>query len=48
MAIQKKVNDKYYLYVQHSKDQGISIIDISKPAQPKAVGVQARKRLGGA
>ncbi len=39
MAMQKKVNDKYYLYVQHSKDQGVSIIDISKPAQPKAVGV---------
>ena len=39
MAIQKKVNDKYYLYVQHSRDQGISIIDISKPAQPKTVGV---------
>jgi hypothetical protein len=39
MAMQKKVNDKYYLYVQHSKEQGISIIDISKPAQPKAVGV---------
>src|SRR5216683_6373082 len=39
MSIQKKVNDKYYLYVQHSKDQGISIIDISKPAQPKAVGI---------
>ena len=39
MAIQKKVNDKYYLYVEHSKDQGISIIDISKPAQPKAIGV---------
>jgi hypothetical protein len=39
MAMQKKVNDKYYIYVQHSKDQGISIIDISKPAQPKAVGV---------
>ena len=39
MAMQKKVNDKYYLYVQHSKDEGISIIDISKPAQPKAVGV---------
>jgi len=33
------VNDKYYLYVQHSKDQGISIIDISNPAQPKAVGI---------
>jgi len=39
MAMQKKVNDKYYLYVEHSKDQGISIIDISKPAHPKAVGV---------
>ena len=39
MAMQKKVNDKYYLYVQHSKDEGVSIIDISKPAQPKTVGV---------
>jgi hypothetical protein len=39
MAIQKKVNDKYYLYVQHSKEQGISIIDISKPDHPKAVGM---------
>jgi len=39
MAMQKKVNDKYYLYVQHSKNQGISIIDISKPAQPKAIAV---------
>jgi hypothetical protein len=39
MAMQKKMNDKYYLYVQHSKDQGISIIDISNPAQPKAVGI---------
>jgi hypothetical protein len=41
MAMQKKVNDKYYLYVQHSKDQGISIVDVSNPAQPKAVGVIA-------
>jgi hypothetical protein len=39
MAMQKKMNDKYYLYVQHSKDQGISIIDISNPAQPKAIGI---------
>jgi hypothetical protein len=39
MAMQKKTNDKYYIYVQHAKDQGISIIDISKPAQPRAVGV---------
>jgi hypothetical protein len=39
MAMQRKVNDKYYLYVEHSRDQGISIIDISKPTQPKAVAV---------
>jgi hypothetical protein len=39
MAMQRKVNDKYYLYVEHSKDQGISIIDISKPTQPKSVAV---------
>lgn len=39
MAIQKKVNEKYYLYVQHSKDEGISIVDIGKPAQAKVVGV---------
>jgi hypothetical protein len=39
MAMQRKVNNKYYLYVQHSKNQGISIIDVSKPTQPKAVGV---------
>jgi hypothetical protein len=39
MAMQRKVNDKYYLYVEHSRDQGISIIDVSKPTQPKAVGV---------
>jgi hypothetical protein len=38
MVMQRKVNDTYYLYVQHSKDQGISIIDITKPVQPKAVG----------
>jgi hypothetical protein len=39
MAMQRKVNDKYYLYVEHSRDQGISIVDVSKPAQPKALGV---------
>jgi hypothetical protein len=38
MVMQRKVNNTYYLYVQHSKDQGISIIDITKPAQPKAIG----------
>jgi hypothetical protein len=35
MSMQKKGNDKYYVYVQHSRDQEISIIDISKPANRK-------------
>ncbi|HSY66835.1 MAG TPA: hypothetical protein VK829_19755 [Terriglobales bacterium] len=39
MAMQRRVNDKYYLYVQHAKNQGISIIDVSNPAQPKTVAV---------
>ena len=39
MAMQRKVNDKCYLYVQHSKDEGVSIIDVSKPAQAKTLGV---------
>jgi hypothetical protein len=38
MAMQNKGNDKVYLYVQHSKDQGISIIDVSNPTEPKIVG----------
>jgi hypothetical protein len=39
MAMQRKVNDKYYLYVQHSKDEGVSIVDVSKPAQANTLGV---------
>lgn len=39
MAMQRRVNDKYYLYVQHAKNQGISIIDVSNPAQLKTVAV---------
>src|SRR5439155_13721896 len=39
MAMQRKINDKYYFYVQHSKDEGVSIIDVSKPAQAKTLGV---------
>jgi hypothetical protein len=39
MTMQRKVNNKYYLYVQHSKGQGVSIVDISNPAEPKAIGV---------
>jgi hypothetical protein len=31
MAMQRKLNDKYYLYVEHSRGQGISVIDI-KPS----------------
>jgi len=42
MAMQNKGNDKVYLYVQHSQFQGISIIDISKPAEPKALAVIPR------
>jgi hypothetical protein len=40
MAMQNKGNDKFYLYVQHSKDQGISIIDVSNPAEPRIVGTK--------
>lgn len=39
MVMQNKGDGKIYLYVQHSPLQGISIIDISKPAEPKAVAV---------
>ena len=39
MAMHTKADDKYYLYVQHSKDEGVSIVDISKPAQAKTLGV---------
>ena len=39
MAMQRKVDDKYYLYVQHSKDEGVSVIDVSKPSQAKTLGV---------
>jgi hypothetical protein len=39
MAMQNKGNDKVYLYVQHSQFQGFSIIDISKPAEQKALAV---------
>ncbi len=39
MAMQRKVNDKYYFYVQHSKDEGVSIIDVTKPAQAKTLGL---------
>ena len=39
MAMQRKVNDKYYLFVEHAKGEGISIVDVSKPSQAKTLGV---------
>ena len=39
MTIQTRPGDMYYLYIQHSKEEGVSIIDISKPEKPKAIGV---------
>ena len=39
MTIQTRPGDKYYLYVQHSKGEGVSIIDISRPEKPKTIGV---------
>ena len=38
-TIQTRPGDRYYLYVQHSKGEGVSIIDISKPETPKAIGM---------
>lgn len=41
MAMQEQVGDKRYLYVQHSRDEGISLIDITEPVNPKVVRVIA-------
>ena len=39
MALQKQVDNKRYLYVQHSKSEGISVIDVTQPKKPKVLGV---------
>ena len=39
MTIQTRRGDKYYLYVQHSKGGGVSIMDISRPEKPKAIAI---------
>lgn len=39
MTMQEQAGDRRYLYVQHSKDEGISVIDITEPAKPKVVRV---------
>jgi hypothetical protein len=38
MAMQKHGDDKYYVYVQHEKNQGISVVDVGKPTRPKTIG----------
>jgi hypothetical protein len=48
MAFQQSGDQPRYLYVQHAKGQGISIIDIGKPAQAKVVGVIPRPEGSGA
>jgi hypothetical protein len=40
MAIQKRDDDTYYLYVEHSRERGISIVDVGKPEQPKVIAVK--------
>lgn len=39
MTMQKVADDKVYLYVQHSRDAGISIVDVTQPTKPKILGV---------
>jgi hypothetical protein len=39
MTMQEQVGDKRFLYVQHSRDEGISVIDVSQPAKAKVVRV---------
>jgi hypothetical protein len=37
MTMQKRASDQYYVYVQHSKGEGISVVDVSEPAKTKIV-----------
>jgi hypothetical protein len=39
MTIQNRPGDKYYLYVQHSKGEGVSIMDVSRPEKPQAIAI---------
>ena len=39
MAIQKDADNKIYLYIEHSKDEGISVVDVTQPTKPKILGV---------
>ena len=35
------------MYIQHSKEEGVSIIDISKPEKPKAIGMPPEEDAAG-
>jgi hypothetical protein len=39
MAMHEQVGKKRYLYVQHSRDEGISVVDVTEPSKPKVVRV---------
>ena len=39
MALQKQADNRPYLYVQHSKSEGILVIDVTQPKKPKVLGV---------
>jgi hypothetical protein len=39
MAIQKDADNKIYLYIEHLKDEGISVVDVTQPTKPKILGV---------
>lgn len=39
MTMRRQPNGKYYLYVQHANNEGISIIDISRPSQTRTIGI---------
>lgn len=39
MAMEKEINNRTYLYVQHSRDEGISVIDVTQPSKAKILGV---------
>jgi hypothetical protein len=38
MAIQTKADGHRYLYVEHSPEQGVSILDLASPSEPTLVG----------
>jgi hypothetical protein len=37
MSIQTQANGNRYLYVEHAPEQGVSVLDMEKPSQPRLV-----------